>query len=213
MNRRNPLVGILRGVKPGEVLAHIDALITAGFSAIEIPLNSPDWQRSIALAVEHYGHTVKIGAGTVTSVGEVSTLSSLGCAFILTPNTDPEVIDAARVAQMTTCIGCHTVSEVFSAIRHGANGLKIFPAGVLGPDYIRALKAVLPAHVPLYAVGGIRPDNLAHYLSAGCFSAGLGSDLYRAGQPIKQTARNAKVFIEAYNAFSQPRGKKPRIMP
>ncbi|MDU1874731.1 MULTISPECIES: 2-dehydro-3-deoxy-6-phosphogalactonate aldolase [Citrobacter] len=204
MNSRNPLVAILRGVKPDEVLAHIDALITAGFSTIEIPLNSPDWQRSIALAVEHYGHTVKIGAGTVTNVGDVSTLSSLGCAFILTPNTDPEVISTARAAKMTTCIGCQTVSEAFVAFRHGADGLKIFPAGELGPDYIRALKAVLPPQVPLYAVGGIRPDNLSHYLKAGCFGAGLGSDLYRAGQSINQTAANAKAFIEAYNTFCQP---------
>ncbi|EML9727396.1 TPA: 2-dehydro-3-deoxy-6-phosphogalactonate aldolase [Klebsiella aerogenes] len=204
MNSRNPLVAILRGVKPDEVLSHIDALITAGFSTIEIPLNSPDWQRSIALAVEHYGHKIKIGAGTVTSVSEIDTLYSLGCAFILTPNTDPEVINAAREAKMTTCIGCHTASEAFSAIRHGATGLKIFPAGELGPDYIRALKPVLPAHVPLYAVGGIRPDNLPNYLKAGCFSAGLGSDLYRAGQSIIQTASNAKAFIEAYNASCQP---------
>ena len=201
MNSRNPLVAILRGVKPDEVLAHIDALITAGFSTIEIPLNSPDWQRSIALAVEHYAHTVKIGAGTVTSVGDVSTLSSLGCAFILTPNTDPEVISAARAAKMTTCIGCQTVSEAFVAFRNGADGLKIFPAGEMGPDYIQALKAVLPPHVPLYAVGGIRPDNLSHYLDAGCFGAGLGSDLYRAGQSVNQTATNAKAFIGTYNAF------------
>ena len=203
MNSRNPLVAILRGVKPDEVLAHIDALITASFSTIEIPLNSPDWKSSIALAVEHYGQTIKIGAGTVTNVADISTLSSLGCAFILTPNTDPELIDAAKAAQMKTCIGCHTASEAFLALRHGADGLKIFPAGELGPNYIRALKAVLPPQAPLYAVGGIRPDNLSHYLNAGCYSAGLGSDLYRIGQSVHQTATNAKLFVEAYNTYCQ----------
>lgn len=199
MNNRNPLVAILRGIKPVEVLAHIETLVIAGFSTIEIPLNSPDWRTSIALAIEHYGQAIQIGAGTVTSPDEVEILSSLGCAFILTPNTDPAVIDAAKSVRMTTCIGCHTATEALVALRHGADALKIFPAGVLGPGYIRALKAILPDKTLLYAVGGIHPDNLAHYMNAGCFGAGLGSELYRAGQPISQTTSNAKTFIEIFN--------------
>lgn len=201
MKNLKPLVAILRGITPDEVLAHIKALVSEGFTTIEIPLNSPDWRASIALAVKHYGRVVQIGAGTVTTPSEVSVISSLGCSFILTPNTDPSVIMAAKKAKMLTCIGCHTVSEAFVALKHSADALKIFPAGELGPGYIRALKAVLPDETPLYAVGGIKSDNLINYLKAGCIGAGLGGELYLAGQSVSQTTDNAKTFIEVFNRF------------
>ncbi|RAU48881.1 2-dehydro-3-deoxy-6-phosphogalactonate aldolase [Pseudocitrobacter sp. RIT415] len=202
MNNTNtvPLVAILRGVLPQDVLAHIEVLIAAGFTTVEIPLNSPDWQTSIAMAIARFGDRIQIGAGTVTSANDVAILSQMKCSFILTPNTDPAVIKAAREAGMQTCIGCHTASEAFVAIQHGANALKIFPAGELGSGYIRALKAVLPKHIPLYAVGGITPANLAEYLRAGCVGAGLGGDLYRAGQSPEQTANQARAFKQAWDA-------------
>ena len=190
MNNTNtvPLVAILRGVLPQDVLAHIEVLIAAGFSTVEIPLNSPDWQTSIAMAIARYGDKIQIGAGTVTSASDVAILSKIKCSFILTPNTDPAVIKAAREAGMQTCIGCHTASEAFVAIQHGASALKIFPAGELGSGYIRALKAVLPKH------------NLAEYFQAGCTGAGLGGDLYRAGQSPDQTANQARAYMQAWDA-------------
>ena len=99
---------------------------------------------------------------------------------------------------MTVCAGCATASEAFTALEAGAQALKIFPSSAFGPDYIRALKAVLPASVPVFAVGGVTPENLAQWIEAGCAGAGLGSDLYRAGQPVTRTAEQAAAFVRAY---------------
>ncbi|HAT1574462.1 TPA: 2-dehydro-3-deoxy-6-phosphogalactonate aldolase [Raoultella ornithinolytica] len=197
-----PLVAILRGITPDDVLTHIEALYRTGFTMIEIPLNSPDWQVSITLAVKHYGTRVRIGAGTVTAANQVTILKHAGCEFILTPNTDPCVIEAATAAGMTTCIGCQTASEAFTALKHGATMLKIFPAGDIGPGYIRSLKAILPPETRLYAVGGITPTNLADYLRAGCEGAGLGSDLYRVKQSPEETAEKAQRFLEAWRCYA-----------
>lgn len=195
-----PLVAILRGITPDEVLAHIEALARAGFTTVEIPLNSPDWQQSIALAVKHHGGKMRVGAGTVTDPDNIPILAALGCQFVLTPNTDPAVIAAARAHSMEICAGCQTASEAFSALRSGASSLKIFPAGEVGPGYVSALRAVLPTDTALYAVGGITTDNLAHYLRAGCEGVGLGSDLYRPGQSVKKTYEQAQAFILSWQA-------------
>lgn len=195
-----PLVAILRGVKPDEVLAHIETLAQAGFTTVEIPLNSPDWQQSIALAVKHYGGKMRVGAGTVTDARNIPELAALGCQFILTPNTDPAVITAARTHGMEICVGCQTASEAFSALHSGASSLKIFPAGEVGTGYIRALRAVLPPDAVLYAVGGITTDNLMHYLQAGCEGVGLGSDLYRAGQSVAKTREQAQAFMLSWQS-------------
>ncbi|HEM8820204.1 TPA: 2-dehydro-3-deoxy-6-phosphogalactonate aldolase [Raoultella planticola] len=196
-----PLVAILRGVTPDDVLVHMAELYRAGFTQVAIPLNSPNWQQSIVLAVKHYGDRMRIGAGTVTTPREVAILKEAGCEFILTPNTDISVIKAATSAGMATCIGCLTASEALTALRHGASMLKIFPAGDVGPGYIRSLRAILPSNTRLYAVGGITATNLADYLRAGCEGAGLGSDLYRAEQSQAETAEKAQRFIHAWRAW------------
>ncbi|WP_035051745.1 2-dehydro-3-deoxy-6-phosphogalactonate aldolase [Andreprevotia chitinilytica] len=193
-----PLIAILRGITPDEVVPHLRALIDAGFDAIEIPLNSPDWEKSIALAVHEFGKKALIGAGTVLDPVQVEVLAALGSKLVVTPNTDPDVIHRAVELGQTTCIGCMTASEAFAAIKAGAQAIKIFPGGVLGPAYIRALKAVLPSELPVFAVGGITPANLHEYLAAGCIGAGLGNDLYKAGQPVERTRQQAQAFVQAY---------------
>ncbi|MDU4274842.1 MAG: 2-dehydro-3-deoxy-6-phosphogalactonate aldolase [Enterobacter asburiae] len=149
-----PLIAILRGITPDEALAHVGAVIDAGFDVVEIPLNSPEWEKSIPAVVKAYG--------------------------------------------MTVCPGCATATEAFTALEAGAQSLKIFPSSAFGPDYIKALKAVLPASVPVFAVGGVTPENLGQWMSAGCVGAGLGSDLYRAGQSVERTAQQATAFVKAY---------------
>jgi 2-dehydro-3-deoxyphosphogalactonate aldolase len=193
-----PLIAILRGVQPDEALAHVGAVIEAGFDAVEIPLNSPRWAQSIPAVVEAYGEKALIGAGTVLKPEQVDQLAEMGCRLIVTPNIQPEVIRRAVGHGMTVCPGCATASEAFAALDAGAQALKIFPSSAFGPDYIKALKAVLPADVPVFAVGGVTPDNLAQWISAGCVGAGLGSDLYRAGQPVERTAQQAAAFVKAY---------------
>ncbi|WPR84578.1 2-dehydro-3-deoxy-6-phosphogalactonate aldolase [Klebsiella aerogenes] len=191
------LVAILRGIQPGEAAEHIAALIDAGFRYIEIPLNSPDWQQSIPAMVRQFGERSVIGAGTVLKVEQVDFLAEAGAKLIVTPNTAPAVIRRAVEKGMLVCAGCATASEAFSALDAGAQWLKIFPSSAFGPDYIRALKAVLPPDVPVLAVGGVTPENLHSWRQAGCAGAGLGSDLYRAGQPLARTRQQAQRFIAA----------------
>ncbi|KPC53901.1 2-dehydro-3-deoxy-6-phosphogalactonate aldolase [Amantichitinum ursilacus] len=196
-----PLIAILRGITPQETPAHIEALIDAGFGLIEIPLNSPDWHSSIALAVRQFGQRAQIGAGTVLQPAQVDQLAQLGARLIVTPNTNPAVISRAVGHQLQVYAGCATATEAFTALQAGAQALKIFPSSAFGPAYIKALKAVLPAAVPVYAVGGITPANLADYMAAGCAGAGLGGDLYRAGQSVARTAELAREFVTAYRSI------------
>lgn len=200
---KTPLIAILRGIRPQEVNQHISVLLDAGFDAIEIPLNSPDWQTSIQLAVETFGHRALLGAGTVLQPQQLDVLHSLGSKLVVTPNTNPHVIRRAVELGMTVCAGCATATEAFIALEAGAQALKIFPSSAFGPDYIKALKAVLPAEVPVFAVGGVTPENLHIYLHAGCAGAGLGGDLYRAGQTPETTAQQASAFIKAYKEAGQ----------
>ncbi|MBU5378087.1 MAG: 2-dehydro-3-deoxy-6-phosphogalactonate aldolase [Pantoea sp.] len=193
-----PLIAILRGVTPDEAVAHVGAVIDAGFDAVEIPLNSPQWELSIPLILEAYGDRALIGAGTVLKTEQVDRLAEMGSKLIVTPNIQPALIRHAVNLGMLVCPGCATASEAFSALDAGAQALKIFPSSAFGPGYIKALKAVLPDDVPVLAVGGVTPENLAQWLEAGCAGAGLGSDLYRAGQPVERTAQQAAAFVQAY---------------
>lgn len=194
------LVAILRGITPPETADHVAALIEEGFRYIEIPLNSPAWQQSIPQAVEQFGARAMIGAGTVLNVSQVDTLAQAGARLVVTPNTQPAVIRRAVERGMLVCAGCATATEAFNALEAGAQWLKIFPSSAFGPAYIAALKAVLPPEVPVLAVGGITPENLVDYLAAGCAGAGLGSDLYRAGQSVEKTREQARRFIHAWHA-------------
>jgi 2-dehydro-3-deoxyphosphogalactonate aldolase len=198
-----PLIAILRGITPAEVEQHVEVLIEAGFNAIEIPLNSPDWQTSIKAVSAKYGAGALIGGGTVLTPQNVDQLAELGGKLVVTPNTSAPVIRRAVELGMVVCAGCATASEAFTALEAGAQGLKIFPSSAFGPDYIKALKAVLPPEIPVFAVGGVTPENLHLFMAAGCVGAGLGSDLYRAGQPVSRTQQQARAFIDAYQGALQ----------
>ncbi|MEC5344122.1 2-dehydro-3-deoxy-6-phosphogalactonate aldolase [Brenneria populi] len=193
-----PLIAILRGITPEEVLAHVAVLLEAGFDAVEIPLNSPDPYRSIQLTIERFGGRALIGAGTVLKPRQVDELNHIGGKLVVTPSTNQAVIRRAVDHGMTVCPGCATATEAFAALDAGAQALKIFPSVSFGPGYIKALKAVLPKEIPVFAVGGVTPANLADYLGAGCIGAGLGGDLYRAGQSVDVTAQHARAFVKAY---------------
>ncbi|HAV1831785.1 TPA: 2-dehydro-3-deoxy-6-phosphogalactonate aldolase [Enterobacter hormaechei subsp. steigerwaltii] len=191
------LIAILRGIRPEEVTSHVGVLIDAGFRYIEIPLNSPEWQKSIPKMVQQYGDRAMIGAGTVLNTEQVDFLAQAGAKLIVTPNTQPAVIRRAVNNSMLVCAGCATATEAFTALAAGAQCLKIFPSSAFGPAYIGALKTVLPPEIPVLAVGGVTPENLSDYLQAGCSGAGLGSDLYRAGQGVERTVEQARRFIAA----------------
>ena len=192
-----PLIAILRGIRPEQAVAHTEALIDAGFDAIEIPLNSPDWQTSIRDVSARFGTRALIGGGTVLRPEQADELAGAGGKLVVTPNTRPSLIAHAVKLGLYIAAGFATASEAFDALDAGAQALKLFPATTYGPAHVKALRAVLPA-VPLFAVGGITPSNLADYLRAGCIGAGLGSDLYKPGQDLARTKQMARAFVGAY---------------
>lgn len=198
-----PLLAILRGIQPNEVVAHLDALAEAGFDAAEIPATGEGWRPALVAAVAAYHGRMHIGAGTVTDVATVDVAAGLGATLIVTPATVPPVAARSRLLKLHACIGCTTPTEALAALAGGAHSLKLFPAAPLGAAYWRALHTVLPP-VTTLAVGGVTPDNLGDFIGAGCAGAGLGADLYRAGQPPSRTRERAEAFIAAWR-HCQPR--------
>lgn len=195
---RIPLIAILRGIRPDEAVAHVQALVDAGFDAIEVPLNSPRWADSVQALVQRFADRALIGGGTVLRNEDVDALMAAGGRLVVTPNTRPSLIAYAVSKGLQVCPGFGTASEAFDALDAGAQALKLFPATTYGAGHVKALRAVLPKEVPLFAVGGITTANLAEYMAAGCIGAGLGSDLYKPGQPVERTAAAAHAFVEAW---------------
>ena len=194
----SPFIAILRGVGPGEVLAHARVLADHGFAAIEVPTNSPDWAVSVRLLAEAHRAGPEIGAGTVLSIEDVERLAATGARLMVTPNTDAAVIRLAKAKDLRVVAGVMTPSEALTALAAGADALKIFPASVVGPRFARSLAAVLPRPVSLYAVGGITTANLVDYAGGGWSGFGLGGELYRPGQSVADTAVRAAAFRRAW---------------
>ena len=178
-------------------------MIEEGFELIEIPLNSPDPFRSIRLAVERHGHAALIGAGTVLTVEDVDRLADIGGRLLVSPNVDPNVLARAGGHGMVTMPGVFTPTEALLALKSGASALKFFPASVLGPSGIAAIRAVLPKSSVIGAVGGVSEASFAAYAEAGVGTFGLGSSLYRPGDDAGTVRRNARRAITAYEAVFQ----------
>ncbi|MCA0257603.1 MAG: 2-dehydro-3-deoxy-6-phosphogalactonate aldolase [Proteobacteria bacterium] len=194
------IIAILRGITLDEVEAHVNVLIAAGVTVIEVPLNSPDPFDSIARTIARFGDQAKIGAGTVLEVSQVELLAGMGAKIVVSPNCDPAVIAATRANGMESWPGVFTPTECFTALKAGATGLKFFPATLIGPAGIAAIKAVMPKGTPLYAVGGAGADNFAEWIKAGASGFGIGTALYRPGQSVETTAANAAKIVAAYDA-------------
>ena len=194
------LIAILRGLEPKDALAIGEALIDAGITQIEVPLNSPQPLKSIEMLVEAFGDVAKFGAGTVLSTADVKDVAATGASLIVSPNCDPEIIEATKAAGMLSYPGCLTPTECFSALKHGADGLKIFPAFKLGQDGLSALRAVLPSKTQVFMVGGVGPDNFGDWFSAGADGFGLGSSLYKPGMAASEVAKLAIETVKAYDA-------------
>jgi 2-dehydro-3-deoxyphosphogalactonate aldolase len=197
-----PMVAILRGIKPEEVLDHGEALINAGFSILEVPLNSPEPFKSIALLQQKFGDKALIGAGTVMRKDQVNQLVEIGAKLMVCPHTDVELIRAAKAAGLYAFPGFFTASEAFAAIEAGADAIKLFPAEAMtSPQVISALCAVVPRSVRICPVGGVTPLNIGSYIDAGAQGFGLGSALYKAGQSVETTSHNAQAFVAAWKAL------------
>lgn len=193
-----PLVAILRGVRPGEVVAVGSALIEAGFKAIEVPLNSPEPLKSIEKLAHAFGGNCLIGAGTVLTPSAVEAVQNAGGTLIVTPNTDTDVIEKTIKLGLFPMPGMATATEALAAVKAGATHLKLFPAGTYGKGHISALKAILPEATRIYAVGGVSPDNMAEWLSAGADGAGFASNLFKPGFTTADVVENAKAMVAAF---------------
>ncbi|MEP7240393.1 MAG: 2-dehydro-3-deoxy-6-phosphogalactonate aldolase [Devosia sp.] len=199
MTPHRHLIAILRGITPAETVPACEALLAAGIARIEIPLNSPMPFVSIAAAAKALAGRAEIGAGTVLTTDEVDQLHAAGGSFVVSPDTNEAVITRTRTLGMASYPGVFTASEAFRAIRAGATGLKFFPAEVLGAKGIRALKAVLPPALPLYAVGGAGPDNFREYFEAGCAGFGLGSYIFKPGMGVAEIGERGRRAVAAYD--------------
>lgn len=198
-----PLIAILRGAKPDEAEAIASVLLEAGFGAIEVPLNSPDPFRSIEIIARKVGGAALVGAGTVLMPGAVETAANAGAQLIVAPNADPAVIECALRLGLSVLPGVATPTEAFAALSLGATGLKLFPAEAMPPEVVKAWRSVLPKDAPLFPVGGVSPERIAPYRTAGAAGFGIGGALYKTGMTAKAVGERAEAFVAAWDAANR----------
>lgn len=192
------LIAILRGVRPDEVLDIAEGIVVAGFSAIEVPLNSPDPLDSIAALVERFGNDVEIGAGTVLTPNQVRDCERAGARIIVAPDTDRDVITTALELGLTPYPGAATPTEAFAAVKAGATSVKLFPSSAVGISGMKAWREVLPSGTELFPVGGVGADNAAEWRKADAAGLGLGSSLYRRGDRPDDVRTRAQAIASAW---------------
>jgi 2-dehydro-3-deoxyphosphogalactonate aldolase len=196
-----PLIAVLRGITPEEIPAVGAALVAHGFRILEVPLNSPRPYDSIRLLSERFGERCLVGAGTVLGVAEVTLVSATGARLIVMPHADAAVIREAKRQGLVCIPGVATPTEAFAALAAGADGLKMFPADQLPASALRAWRAVLPKDTLVFAVGGIRPDNMAPYWTAGASGFGTGSNLYAPDTAAAEVEKAASAYASAFGAL------------
>lgn len=195
-----PLIAILRGLEPERALGIGEALIAAGIARIEVPLNSPRPLDSIAALQDALGQRAAIGAGTVLTPDQVEDVAGTGASFIVAPNAAPRVIARAKDLGLGAYPGVFTATECFAALAAGADALKVFPASLMGPAGLTAIRAVLPPGTRVYAVGGVGPRDFAAWRAAGADGFGLGSNLFRPGWPPERVTEAARASVAAFDA-------------
>jgi 2-dehydro-3-deoxyphosphogalactonate aldolase len=210
---RMPLIAILRGVRPVEVISVVEGLARTGFRIVEVPLNSPEPLESISRLAQAFGRDLLIGAGTVLAASEVHEVAEAGGRLIVAPNLDESVAAAAHDLSLTYCPGVQTATEAFRGLQLGARALKLFPAEAIPPAAVKALRAVLPADCQLIPVGGITPEAMASYRAAGAAGFGLGSALYQPGKELPDILVAARAFAAAASeaassSFGSPRAAR-----
>ncbi len=192
------IIAILRGITPSEVLAVTQTLYDAGVRIVEVPLNSPEPFTSIAMLAKSFSHKMVVGAGTVLSEQDVNLLKEHGGQISVSPDCNPATIARAVALGLDPLPGVFTPTEAFAALRAGAKHLKLFPAEAASPLTIKAWKAVLPKPVQVHAVGGVTPENMKDWLTAGASGFGIGSALYKQGMSLSEISESAHTLVSAW---------------
>jgi 2-dehydro-3-deoxyphosphogalactonate aldolase len=195
-----PIVAILRGVTPQRIEGVAEAIFTAGIRSIEVPLNSPDPFQSIEILAKRFDGRALTGAGTVLNTADIDRVVAAGGKLVVTPNTNPLVIAYGVAKGLTVMPGFFSPSEAFAALDAGARMLKLFPASSGGTGHLKALLAILPKDVPVYAVGGAGASNMKEWCAAGAAGFGLGSDLFKPDFDDAEIGRRAKAAVSAFQA-------------
>jgi 2-dehydro-3-deoxyphosphogalactonate aldolase len=198
---QSPLVAILRGVQPAEVESIGSALQRAGIHIVEVPLNSPSPLESIAILSRSFGSRMLIGAGTLTDPSQVGEVAAAGARLIVTPHADPAIVRAAKQAGLFAAPGFFNPTEAFALLQAGADALKLFPAEVLGPPMLKALRAVLPKSAIVIPVGGVGADQVAPWMAAGALGLGVGSSVYKPGDDARMVEAKARALVAAVRAY------------
>ena len=198
-----PIIAILRGIKPEQIIPTAEILVANGIKVIEVPLNSPQALASIKILADNFGKHCLCGAGTVTTVEAVQRVKEAGGELIISPNTNVEVIKATIALDMVAIPGFQTASEAFTAIAAGANYLKFFPANSIGADYLKNILSVLPKTIKVIATGGITPNNLQQWLQNGAIGAGIGSNIFHSNIQPEAVASCARELISEYKNFNE----------
>jgi 2-dehydro-3-deoxyphosphogalactonate aldolase len=193
-----PIIAILRGVTPGDVIDVSDTLFAAGIRIVEVPLNSPDPFNSIGKLAKHFAGRMVVGAGTVLNTDDVDRLKQSGGTISVSPDCNPAVIAHAVAVGLEPLPGVFTPTEAFAAIRAGAKHLKLFPAEAASPATVKAWRAVLPKDVKVHAVGGVTPSNMAEWLACGVSGFGIGSSLYKPGLSLSAVSESANTLVAAW---------------
>lgn len=197
-----PLVAILRGITPQEAVPVAMALHSAGFRLVEVPLNSPQPFESIARIRQALPTDTIVGAGTVLKMDDVQRLADAGGELVVMPHADTSIIRAAKALGLLCVPGVATPTEAFAALAAGADALKLFPAELITPNVMKAMRAVLSKQIRLLPVGGITPDNMGGYFKAGANGFGLGSALYAPQTSSEDVASRARQFVEAWKRLA-----------
>ena len=200
---RMPLVAILRGVTPDEVVVIGRALVGEGFAVIEVPLNSPRPLESIRMLADALGPDILVGAGTVTSPAFVPEIAAAGGRLIVMPHSDPAIVREAKSAGLVCTPGVATPTEGYAALANGADALKMFPAEAMPPPVLKAWRSIFPPETAFLPVGGITPDTMEGYLAAGAAGFGLGSALYKPGLTAEAVGARARAFVGAWRRWSR----------
>lgn len=192
-----PLIAILRGVRPDEVLGIAAALEAAGVVIVEVPLNSPQPLESIRLLAEHFGDRMLVGAGTVMTPAQVHEIAAVGGKVIVTPHADPELVRTAKSLGLLAAPGFFTPAEAFSLLRAGADAIKLFPAEAANPAALKGIRAILPPGTLVVPVGGITPENIPEWMAAGAAGFGIASSIYKPGDTAEVVSRKAAALVAA----------------